>query len=525
VAVYDLLRGLTVLAGGRDTLSPELNDVWEFDGAIWQPVDYRGNLPPFSGLTGGFDPARRQVLVPGGRELSFFVSLYGDHWQSAVRPYDGIAWSALPTLTALPVLDNLVGAFDTTRRVLVVFGEQHVMDAGTPGTFELALTEDFDADGVPDTTDDCPLVADPDQADIDGDGSGDACDNCPLVSNPDQRDLDRDLIGDACDGDRDGDGVVNAVDACADAYVPGRNLASILGGGGADADGDGIADDCDACPHDPANDVDHDGRCGDADNCPTAFNPTQVDTNGDGAGDACQPLVRITSIAATAHPPGALNAEVGLSDPDGDRLHGRITVAPATVAPEVYTHGLDACTHALLPDGVPGEGLVYADIPGTGRLLADVDSNFGCGDTLPDFTIAVGTCALTTAQGGSTVLTFDRPLPFAICVRRITAGGAALDLTVYRADSDAVVLSSLSPARVTEDYVKSHLPRFIRLDGLGAPGPYILKVTASDDVTPTVSDEEIFDWSGEGVLYFNLPSRGQTVAPILRPRRLGVPVR
>jgi hypothetical protein len=34
-------------------------------------------------------------------------------------------------------------------------------------------------DGVPDSTDNCPGVPNPDQIDSDGDGVGDACDDCP----------------------------------------------------------------------------------------------------------------------------------------------------------------------------------------------------------------------------------------------------------------------------------------------------------------------------------------------------------
>lgn len=72
---------------------------------------------------------------------------------------------------------------------------------------------DTDGDGVNDDVDNCPDVANADQADADGDGIGDACDtvadsdgdgvaddvdNCPDVSNPDQTDTDGDGIGDAC---------------------------------------------------------------------------------------------------------------------------------------------------------------------------------------------------------------------------------------------------------------------------------------------------------------------------------------
>jgi hypothetical protein len=75
---------------------------------------------------------------------------------------------------------------------------------------------DPDRDGRPDAFDNCPLVANADQADRDGDGRGDACDeppdpedadgdgvldeadNCPDTPNPCQSDLDGDGLGDAC---------------------------------------------------------------------------------------------------------------------------------------------------------------------------------------------------------------------------------------------------------------------------------------------------------------------------------------
>jgi hypothetical protein len=58
---------------------------------------------------------------------------------------------------------------------------------------------DRDGDGVPDATDDCPMVADPDQRDEDGDGIGNLCDNCPATPNASQANADGDGVGDACD--------------------------------------------------------------------------------------------------------------------------------------------------------------------------------------------------------------------------------------------------------------------------------------------------------------------------------------
>jgi hypothetical protein len=147
-------------------------------------------------------------------------------------------------------------------------------------------TTDGDGDGVADSADNCPSVANPEQVDTDGDGIGNACDedidddtvlngsdNCPDVANPDQTNTDGDAQGDACDADDDGDEVADSADNC-----PAEANANQ-----ADADGDGIGDVCDG-------DADGDGANNELDNCPSVANPEQVDTDGDGVGDACEPL-------------------------------------------------------------------------------------------------------------------------------------------------------------------------------------------------------------------------------------------
>ena len=83
--------------------------------------------------------------------------------------------------------------------------------------------------------------------DSDEDGVCDDVDNCPNVANADQADLDGDGIGDACDTDRDGDGIDNDVDAC-----PDENPTT-------DVDGDGCEDE--TCE----KDIDNDGICDDVD--------------------------------------------------------------------------------------------------------------------------------------------------------------------------------------------------------------------------------------------------------------------
>ena len=62
-----------------------------------------------------------------------------------------------------------------------------------------SCTGDRDRDTVTDAADNCPDVANVDQADFDHDGIGDACDNCVVVANASQADVDGDHVGDACD--------------------------------------------------------------------------------------------------------------------------------------------------------------------------------------------------------------------------------------------------------------------------------------------------------------------------------------
>ena len=106
---------------------------------------------------------------------------------------------------------------------------------------------DKDGDTVLNDVDNCPSIANTDQANLDKDTFGDVCDadrdgdkvlneddefpddateskdtdsdtigdnadNCPAVANKDQADLDEDGLGNVCDADRDGDGVDNGDD-------------------------------------------------------------------------------------------------------------------------------------------------------------------------------------------------------------------------------------------------------------------------------------------------------------------------
>jgi len=101
---------------------------------------------------------------------------------------------------------------------------------------------DIDGDGVPNDSDNCPLIANPNQSDVDGDQVGDVCDNAPNDFNPDQEDVDFDGIGDVVDNcptnfnpdqtDTDGDGLGNVCDvnptlACGPDTILQGNLCAV----------------------------------------------------------------------------------------------------------------------------------------------------------------------------------------------------------------------------------------------------------------------------------------------------------
>jgi hypothetical protein len=248
------------------------------------------------------------------RSALVFISFKDDYGDSSGQPYRPFAAYSFFSPNIADDSENRLSCPD----IIVCFARFGINDA-LPNS-DNPLPSDSDGDGVLDDEDNCPADANANQADDDSDGVGNVCDNCPAIANADQTDGDGDGVGDVCDNcpadpgktdpgvcgcgtpdiDSDGDNTLDCNDGCpAD---PGKTDPGVCGCGtpDIDSDGDGTLDCNDGCPADPGKtdpgvcgcgtpdiDSDADGILDCNDNCPMRFNPTQIDTDGDGMGNAC----------------------------------------------------------------------------------------------------------------------------------------------------------------------------------------------------------------------------------------------
>ena len=220
------------------------------------------------------------IILADGMGLDSVQSICGEDPVT----HDGITRTSPPKYRPLDPLsafdgENVQGTWELTVT------DSRKSECGTLVEWCVIIPDD-DNDGVPNTIDNCPNVANPGQEDTDaggvGDGVGDACDNCPNDANPNQADIDSDGVGDACD-------------ICPDAFDPNQE----------DSDGDGSGDACDNCPiPNDQSDTDGDGLGDECDNCPETDNSNQEDLDGDGVGDACDDCQTV--------------ADAGQDDMDGD---------------------------------------------------------------------------------------------------------------------------------------------------------------------------------------------------------------
>jgi len=278
--------------GTNDCPLPSVNSQGSYIAAMWDQLDPQDGMPNATHLHESFAPGSCPWNgYPGACSVFEWLNTYHDGSMTDNMTFEIIL------LDNNEIVMQYLDASSEQGSSATAGIENAIEDAGlsydpTPGvdgsgcnqmgtiTDNLAIVfflDNLDNDGVPESIDNCPTVANADQADADSDGVGDLCDNCAAVANPDQLDTDLDGDGDPCD-----------------------NCPTAINGDQADADGDGEGDACDGCPNDAAKtaggacgcgtadtDTDGDGVADCNDNCPNDANADQADSNGDGMGDAC----------------------------------------------------------------------------------------------------------------------------------------------------------------------------------------------------------------------------------------------
>ncbi len=231
-------NGFPVTPGAYQTTAgaPPYNDAFvakiNADATVNLFSTYLGHNSEDSGRGVGYDDQGR-VWIAGNTSSTGFPTT-----PDALQQTWGTSWFGSPFLALLsadgsaldystflnddlkPVLFQNAETYDFTTDPT---GRAYVVGATgdgfhtTPGAYRTAIggnydtfivrftsgaggPTDTDGDTVPDSSDNCPAVANTNQADGDGDGVGDVCDNCVAVANSNQLDTDGDGTGDACEG-------------------------------------------------------------------------------------------------------------------------------------------------------------------------------------------------------------------------------------------------------------------------------------------------------------------------------------
>src|SRR5438093_1669099 len=158
----DLVGGITLASDGTlRIVDAFLNPDFSTTGKV---LEYQLDGTPLGTLVSGLNGGCAAATDGAGNVLVSGIVSFGSSKLTAVAPDGGVSDRA----TGFGFSSDVF--FDAAR------DEALVLDFGV--TDIAAICRDQDGDGVCEADDDCPLVANPDQADADGDGVGDACDPC-----------------------------------------------------------------------------------------------------------------------------------------------------------------------------------------------------------------------------------------------------------------------------------------------------------------------------------------------------------
>ncbi|MEZ5360340.1 MAG: dockerin type I repeat-containing protein [Candidatus Zixiibacteriota bacterium] len=262
----------TVVTGSR--MDPTA-DVWDLTDFIVAEKNVDG-ISPDTLFPGG-------VAYLNGLTVGSLEHMFSMHFVATSEGDPGQIGTICIDSAFIPPVGNMIFADAATGLAIIP-------DINTPLCFPVKAVCPFDSDGdgygdpghpenlCPD--DNCPGIANNDQADDDGDGLGNACDICPGFD--DNADADSDGVPDGCDicagfddnVDSDLDGVPDGCDIC------------VGFDDNADADGDGVPDGCDICEgFDDNVDTDTDGVPDGCDIC--AGHDDHADADSDGVPDGC----------------------------------------------------------------------------------------------------------------------------------------------------------------------------------------------------------------------------------------------